>query len=48
MNQSKRFDIIATGLAIFAMLFGAGNLMYPIKVGITSGKYNFFGISGFI
>ena len=48
MSQSKRFDIIATGLAIFSMLFGAGNLMYPIMVGIKSGKYNFFGISGFI
>jgi len=48
MNQSRRFDIIATGLAIFSMLFGAGNLMFPIKAGIISGEYNFFGISGFI
>lgn len=48
MNQNNRFDIIATGLAIFSMLFGAGNIMYPITAGIISGKYNFFGIAGFI
>jgi len=47
MNKLKKFDLIATGLAIFSMLFGAGNLMYPIIVGLTSGKYNAIGFAGF-
>ncbi|MCK5632495.1 branched-chain amino acid transport system II carrier protein [bacterium] len=40
--------VISSGLAIFSMFFGAGNLMYPIKTGIISGTNNFFGISGFL
>ncbi|MFC1842544.1 branched-chain amino acid transport system II carrier protein [Candidatus Dependentiae bacterium] len=43
-----RFDLIATGLAIFSMLFGAGNLMYPIAVGLASGKYTLIGLTGFL
>jgi LIVCS family branched-chain amino acid:cation transporter len=47
----KRFfnsEIITTGLAIFSMFFGAGNLMFPIKVGLMSGDKNFFGMIGFL
>jgi len=44
----SRSLIIATGLAIFSMFFGAGNLMFPIKTGIMSGNYNFYGIAGFL
>jgi len=43
-----RFDLVATGLAIFSMLFGAGNLMYPIDVGLKSGKYTIIGLTGFL
>ena len=41
-------DVVLTGLAIFSMLFGAGNLMYPLKVGMESGDALGFGILGFI
>jgi branched-chain amino acid:cation transporter, LIVCS family len=39
---------IATGLAIFSMLFGAGNLMFPIKVGLDAGDKNFWAMLGFL
>jgi len=48
MLKKIRFDLIATGLAIFSMLFGAGNLMYPIDVGLKAGKYTFIGLTGFL
>jgi len=48
MNKLNKFDLIATGLAIFSMLFGAGNLVYPIKVGLLSGKHNLIGFLGFL
>jgi branched-chain amino acid:cation transporter, LIVCS family len=46
--KSTRSVIIPAGLAIFSMFFGAGNLMYPIETGVSSGTNNFFGISGFL
>lgn len=48
MKQVNSSTIVSIGLAIFSMLFGAGNLMYPIKVGIESGNYTFFGMLGFL
>lgn len=30
---------IATGLAFFAMFFGAGNIIFPLRVGAMSGEY---------
>lgn len=48
MQQSYRSLIISTGFAIFSMLFGAGNLMYPILVGITSCLNPMMGIMGFL
>jgi len=48
MKKLFQSDILAIGLAIFSMFFGAGNLMYPIKVGINSGSKIFFGMSGFL
>jgi branched-chain amino acid:cation transporter, LIVCS family len=49
--MSKFFDskiIITTGLAIFSMFFGAGNLMFPIMVGLVSADKNIIGITGFM
>jgi LIVCS family branched-chain amino acid:cation transporter len=48
MEKSTPSAIITTGLAIFSMLFGAGNLMYPLYVGMTSGDKNFWGMLGFL
>jgi len=48
MRNFFKSNIFSTGLAIFSMFFGAGNLMYPISVGLMSGDKNFFGITGFL
>lgn len=40
--------LVTTGLAIFSMLFGAGNLIYPLLVGVTAGSYTPFGIASFL
>ncbi len=36
MNQNK--DCLVVGLALFAMFFGAGNLIFPPALGLASGK----------
>ncbi len=48
MQNKPYAQIITVGLAIFSMLFGAGNLMYPLKVGIMSGPNTVYGMLGFI
>jgi LIVCS family branched-chain amino acid:cation transporter len=48
MKTFLKSDIVLTGLAIFSMLFGAGNLMYPLRVGMSSGDMILCGILGFI
>jgi len=40
--------IITTGLAIFSMFFGAGNLMFPIKVGLNAGNQTILAMCGFM
>lgn len=47
MNVIRTEQIISIGLAIFSMLFGAGNLMYPLQVGTECGNLTFYGILGF-
>jgi len=47
----KRFSlsqIWIIGLAIFSMLFGAGNIMLAINVGMRSGQHFWWAITGFI
>jgi len=39
MNNFFKTNIFSTGLAIFSMLFGAGNLIYPLKAGMISGQH---------
>lgn len=48
MKKQIKISITTIGLAIFSMLFGAGNIIYPIKAGVVSGSKNFFGIAGFL
>lgn len=48
MKRFLQSEIITLGLAIFSMLFGAGNLMYPLAVGMSSGTKNPIGISAFM
>ncbi len=40
--------LVTTSLAIFSMLFGAGNLMFPINVGLTAGDQYLLAICAFM
>ena len=48
MKKILQSDVVALGLAIFSMLFGAGNLMYPLAVGMLSGSQVTIGMAGFL
>ena len=48
MKNKPYFHIITVGLAIFSMFFGAGNLMFPLNVGLHAGTNNSYGMLGFI
>jgi len=48
MKKYLESTVVTTGLAIFSMLFGAGNLMFPLQVGLDSGDKIFWGLSGFM
>jgi LIVCS family branched-chain amino acid:cation transporter len=41
-------DVLITGLALLAMFFGAGNLIFPPMLGLQSGEYFFWALLGFI
>lgn len=43
-----RTIIIPTGLALFAMFFGAGNIIYPLEIGAHSGQHVLSSILGFL
>ncbi len=36
MNKKK--DILVIGFALFSIFFGAGNLIFPPYIGLTSGS----------
>lgn len=39
---------LAIGLAMFAMFFGAGNIIFPLAVGQYAGDKNFYAMSGLV
>ena len=45
---TKNKDIIITGFALFAMFFGAGNLIFPPYLGVITGEKFLIGFLGFI
>ena len=45
--MKKRFDFIAVGFTIFAIFFGAGNLIFPPEIGMNSGRQWFMSFVGF-
>ncbi|WP_434798477.1 branched-chain amino acid transport system II carrier protein [Terrisporobacter vanillatitrophus] len=47
MNKRNK-DIIITGFALFAMFFGAGNLIFPPFLGLMTGSSWLTGFTGFI
>ena len=46
--NNKNKDIIVVGFALFAMFFGAGNLIFPPYLGVVSGSNWLVGFSGFV
>ncbi|RDY24797.1 branched-chain amino acid transport system II carrier protein [Romboutsia maritimum] len=44
----KNKDIVVVGFALFAMFFGAGNLIFPPFLGLISGSHWITGFSGFV
>ena len=47
MNKSTK-DMIVMGFALFAMFFGAGNLLFPPFLGLITGENWVIGFAGFI
>ena len=47
MNKTNK-DVIILGFALFAMFFGAGNLIFPPFLGVISGSNWLVGFGGFI
>lgn len=48
MSQSTKTATIATGLAMFSMFFGAGNVVFPLALGQIAQDKNFFAILGML
>lgn len=48
LGSSKKSLILSTGLAIFAMFFGAGNIVFPLALGKFAQDKNVFAIMGLI
>ena len=46
--KNKQKDILVIGFALFAMFFGAGNLIFPPYLGVLSGTSWTVGFTGFI
>ena len=46
--MSKSKIIFTTGLAMFAMFFGSGNLVFPLRLGVESGDSYIASTIGFI
>lgn len=48
MEKQSSIKISTIGFAIFTMLFGAGNMIYPVKAGVMAGSKYLMGIAGFL
>lgn len=48
MRKLLSADILVTGFAIFSMFFGAGNLMFPLRVGLVAGDNYLIATLGFL
>lgn len=46
--NTKKLDTLLIGAALFAMFFGAGNLIFPTAIGLESGNKWIFSLLGFI
>lgn len=48
MFSKQSSGVIAAGLALFSMFFGAGDLIWPLILGGTAGDTNFFAMLGLL
>ena len=48
MSNTQKSAFVATGLMLFALFFGAGNLIFPALMGQQSGSAVFPALSGFL
>lgn len=48
MRRLLSTDTVATGLAIFSMFFGAGNVVFPLVIGRHAGDQNIYAVLGFL
>lgn len=48
MTKKKHSGVLAAGLALFSMFFGAGDLIWPIILGGNTGNQNFYAMLGLI
>src|SRR3984957_3942591 len=48
MAQATKSATIATGLAMFSMFFGAGNVVFPLALGKIAQDQNVFAILGML
>jgi len=48
VKKSGKFSILSLSVAIFAMFFGAGNIIFPLIIGKTVGAEIGFGLMGFV
>lgn len=48
MIHTRKSTIIAAGLAMFSMFFGAGNVVFPLALGQVAQDNNFFAIFGML
>lgn len=48
MKKHVSVSFLTIGVAVFTMLFGAGNMIYPIKAGVAAGSQYIVGTLGFL
>lgn len=47
-TMTQRKVVIATGFALFAMFFGAGNIIFPLYMGANAGQHILVNVLGFL
>ncbi len=47
-QRSRHAIVTVTGLALFAMYFGAGNLIFPVMIGVNAGSNTPLAVAGFL
>ena len=48
LNEKSKMDFMVIGFAIFSMLFGAGNLIFPPFLGFLTGSAWMVGFLGYV